>query len=94
MFFDTDTADCPWIVIKSDDKIRATLNAMRYVLHSMPYAGKDAKRIGLVDNLPVGRANTIHEREDAESAASRSAILHGAGGPAGSNSARPCLACP
>jgi hypothetical protein len=94
MFFDIDTADCPWIVIKSDDKIRATLNAMRYVLHSMPYAGKDAKRIGLVDNLPVGRANTIHEREDAESAASRSAILQGAGGPAGSNSARLCLACP
>jgi polyphosphate kinase 2 len=64
MFFHTDTADCPWIVIKSDDKKRARLNAMRYVLHSMPYAGKDTKRIGLVDNLLVGRANIIHEREE------------------------------
>lgn len=64
MFFHTDTADCPWIVIKSDDKKRARLNAMRYVLHSMPYAGKDAKRIGHVDNLLVGRANIIHEREE------------------------------
>jgi polyphosphate kinase 2 len=64
MFFHTDTADCPWIVIKSDDKKRARLNAMRYVLHSMPYAGKDAKRIGSVDNLLVGRANIIHEREE------------------------------
>ena len=36
MFFHTDTADCPWIVIKSDDKKRARLNAMRYVLHSLP----------------------------------------------------------
>jgi polyphosphate kinase len=64
MFFHTDTADCPWIVIKSDDKKRARLNAMRYVLHSMPYAGKDTKRIGLVDNLLVGRANIIYEREE------------------------------
>jgi len=64
MFFHTDTADCPWIVIKSDDKKRARLNAMRYVLHSMPCGGKDATRIGLVDNLLVGRANIIHEREE------------------------------
>ena len=64
MFFHTDTADCPWIVIKSDDKKRARLNAMRYVLHAMPYAGKDTKRIGMVDDLLVGRANVIHEREE------------------------------
>lgn len=64
MFFHTDIADCPWVVIKSDDKKRARLNAMRYVLHSLPYAGKDANRIGLVDNLLVGRANVIHEREE------------------------------
>ncbi|MBD3730990.1 MAG: polyphosphate kinase 2 [Sphingomonadales bacterium] len=62
MFFATDTADCPWTVIKSDDKKRARLNAMRYVLHSMPYAGKDVDRIGAVDDLLVGRANIIHER--------------------------------
>ncbi|WP_339032794.1 polyphosphate kinase 2 [Bradyrhizobium symbiodeficiens] len=64
MFFHTDTADCPWIVIKSDDKKRARLNAMRYVLHAMPYAGKDSKRIGMIDDLLVGRANVIHEREE------------------------------
>src|SRR5450631_191347 len=64
MFFHTDTADSPWTVVKSDDKKRARLNAMRYVLYSMPYAGKDAKRIGPVDDLLVGRANFIHEREE------------------------------
>jgi len=62
MFFHTDTADSPWIVVKSDDKKRARLNAMRYVLHSLPYAGKGAQRIGAVDDLLVGRANFIHER--------------------------------
>ena len=62
MFFHTDTADSPWTVIKSDDKKRARLNAMRYVLHAMPYKNKDAKHIGRVDDLLVGRANAIHER--------------------------------
>jgi polyphosphate kinase 2 len=62
MFFHTDTADSPWTVIKSDDKKRARLNAMRYVLHSLPYAGKDVDKIGKVDDLLVGRANIIHER--------------------------------
>ncbi len=62
MFFHTDTADSPWTVVKSDDKKRARLNAMRYVLHSMPYTGKDVERIGPVDDLLVGRANIIHER--------------------------------
>ncbi len=62
MFFATDTADSPWTVVKSDDKKRARLNALRYVLHSLPYKDKDAGRIGLVDDLIVGRANVIHER--------------------------------
>ncbi|TXH50391.1 MAG: polyphosphate kinase 2, partial [Burkholderiaceae bacterium] len=37
MFFSTDIADSPWTVIKSDCKKRARLNAMRYVLHKLPY---------------------------------------------------------
>jgi polyphosphate kinase 2 len=62
MFFYTDTADCPWTVIKSDDKKRARLNAMRHILHRMPYANKDPERIGQVDNLLVGRAHVVYER--------------------------------
>ena len=62
MFFHTDTADSPWTVIKSDDKKRARLNAMRYVLHSLPYGDKEPERVGPMDDLLVGRANIIHER--------------------------------
>ncbi len=40
MFFHTDTADSPWTVVKSDDKKRARLNAMRYVLHSLALHGQ------------------------------------------------------
>ena len=62
MFFYTDTADSPWTVIKSDCKKRARLNAMRYVLHRLPYPSKDAEQVGAVDPLLVGRANLVYER--------------------------------
>ncbi|MCX7892489.1 MAG: polyphosphate kinase 2 [Burkholderiales bacterium] len=62
MFFYTDTADAPWTVIKSDCKKRARLNAMRYLLHSLPYARKDLDRVGPLDPLIVGRANVVYER--------------------------------
>ena len=62
MFFETDTADSPWTVIKSDCKKRARLNAMRYVLHKLPYATKDPSHIGKLDMMIVGRANVVYER--------------------------------
>jgi polyphosphate kinase 2 len=62
MFFYTDTADAPWTVIKSDCKKRARLNAMRYVLHKLPYRNKDLEGIGPIDPLLVGRANVVYER--------------------------------
>jgi polyphosphate kinase 2 len=61
MFFNTDTADSPWTVIKSDCKKRARLNAMRYVLHRLPYTSKDPQAIGELDPLLVGRANVVYE---------------------------------
>ncbi len=62
MFFETDTADSPWTVIKSDCKKRARLNAMRYILHKLPYANKDLSHIGKLDLLIVGRAHVVYER--------------------------------
>ena len=62
MFFETDTADAPWTVIKSDCKKRARLNAMRYLLQKLPYTNKEAKNIGTLDSLIVGRAHVVYER--------------------------------
>ena len=59
MFLNTDTPDAPWTVIKSDCKKRARLNAMRYVLHRMPYARKDLVTIGAADPLIVGRPSLV-----------------------------------
>lgn len=62
MFFGTDTADSPWTVVKSDCKKRARLNAMRYVLHKLPYTNRDLETIGKLDPLIVGRAHVVYER--------------------------------
>jgi len=61
MFYHTDTAEAPWTVIKSDCKKRARLNALRYVLHKLPYSNKDINNIGSVDPLLVGRAHVVYE---------------------------------
>ncbi len=61
MFFYTDTKDSPWIVVKSDCKKRARLNAMRYVLHHADYPNKDPKIACKPDKLIVGNADKIYE---------------------------------
>lgn len=44
----------PWTVIRSDDKRRARLNAMRAVLQALPYSGKDPQAIGEIDKSICG----------------------------------------
>jgi len=43
----TDAA--PWTILRTDDKKRARLNAIRTVLHAFDYDRKDAKAIGKID---------------------------------------------
>ncbi len=62
MFFHTDTSDAPWIVVKSNCKKRARLNAMRYVLQQFDYANKNPAHIGKIDPLIVGRSNVVYEQ--------------------------------
>jgi polyphosphate kinase 2 len=61
MLFYTDTADAPWTIIRSDDKKRARLNAMRHVLNSIPYAGKDTSVVKPPDPKILGSAKSIYE---------------------------------
>ncbi len=62
MFFYTDTADCPWTVVKSDCKKRARINAMRFVLDKLDYTSKDKKVAIPPDELIVGSASNIYEK--------------------------------
>ena len=56
MFAWTDTEIAPWTVVKSNDKKRARINAMRHVLSKFDYDNKDHDLIGRPDPLIVGRA--------------------------------------
>jgi polyphosphate kinase 2 len=58
MFFYTDTADAPWTIVKSDDKRRARIEAMRHFLFHLPYDGKDETVVHEPDPLIVG--STAH----------------------------------
>ncbi|WP_433505788.1 hypothetical protein ACQP04_04405 [Pseudonocardia halophobica] len=61
MFFYTDTADAPWTVIKSNDKKRARLEAIRHVLGLFGYPGKDPSVATPPDPLIVGPAASAFE---------------------------------
>ena len=65
MLFYTDTADAPWTIVRSDDKNRARLNAMKFVLNTIPYAGKDTDVVTAPDPRIVGSAKTIYEHGEA-----------------------------
>jgi len=56
MFGATDTDAAPWIVVKSNDKKRARINAMRHLLAKCDYDDKDHEVVGEPDPLIVGRA--------------------------------------
>ncbi len=44
----TSTADAPWVIIRSEDKPKARLNAMRVILNSVDYEGRSTE----VDFVP------------------------------------------
>jgi polyphosphate kinase len=64
MFFYTDTADAPWTVIKSNDKKRARIEAIRHVLSQFDYANKDAELVGQPDPKIVGPASQLFEEDE------------------------------
>ncbi|MER5366791.1 polyphosphate kinase 2 [Streptomyces sp. NPDC002722] len=62
MLFHTDTADAPWTVVKSNDKKRARLEAIRHVLHRFDYPDKDTAVAHEPDPLIVGPASRLFEQ--------------------------------
>ena len=54
MFRFTHTPTCPWTVIRANDQRRARLEAMRSILTSVDYEGRNTKLIGKPDPKIVG----------------------------------------
>ncbi len=63
MFFYTDTADAPWHIVKSNDKMRARLNCMQHFLTTMPYPNKDHSIVAGPDPLIVGSTDHVIGRD-------------------------------
>jgi polyphosphate kinase len=55
MFKRTHTKAAPWTIIRSNDKRRARLEAIRLVLTAIDYTGKDSNLIGKADPKIVGQ---------------------------------------
>ena len=64
MFFYTDTADAPWIIVKSDDKKRARINCMRHFLNALPYPAKNTRVVYAPDPLIVGASSHVIGRDE------------------------------
>ena len=64
MFFNTDTADAPWTVIKSDDKKRARLACIRHFLYTLDYDDKDTSVVYKPDELICGSVNNMYPEDE------------------------------
>jgi polyphosphate kinase len=62
MFAYTDTEHAPWTVVKSNDKKRARLEAMRHMLEQFDYTGKDNEVVAKPDRKIIGAAVPLSER--------------------------------
>ncbi|HEX4829956.1 MAG TPA: polyphosphate kinase 2 [Trebonia sp.] len=66
MFAYTDKQHARWTVVKSNDKKRGRLEAMRHVLSKFDYAGKDTGIVGKPDPEIVGGARELLESNGTE----------------------------
>ena len=58
----TDTPYAPWTIVNSNVKKRARLEAMRHVLHELPYASKDDSIVHAPDPRVVRPASSVFPR--------------------------------
>lgn len=66
MYACTHTPEAPWTTVMSDDKKRARLNAIKHVLHHLPYDDKDTQHDLSPDPLIIADAltrNTQHSMD-------------------------------
>ena len=59
MFLSTHTAHAPWTVVRSNDKKRGRVEAIRFVLQQLGYPDKDMDLVGSPDPLIVGPPTVV-----------------------------------
>jgi polyphosphate kinase 2 (PPK2 family) len=63
IFQDTDTDQAPWVVVKSNDKRRGRVEAMRYVLDRFDHDDKDQDTVGTRDPRIVGSPDEVYDED-------------------------------
>ena len=63
MFMATDTNTTPWTVVRSDDKKRARLNTLAFVLNKLDYPDKNKKALDLLDPQIIGPKETLYPND-------------------------------
>lgn len=64
MFQYTDTPAAPWTVVRSNDKKRGRIAALRWVLSTLDYPTKDSAVVGEPDPLIVGPPGQVYEQSE------------------------------
>ena len=63
MFQHTNIDQAPWAVVKSNDKKRGRIEAMRYVLDRLDYDDKDRQVVGTPDPRIVGPPDEVYDED-------------------------------
>jgi len=63
MFQHTDINEAPWAVVKSNDKKRGRIEAMRHVLDCLDYDDKDQEVVGTPDPRIVGSPDEVYDED-------------------------------
>jgi polyphosphate kinase len=69
MFEVSDTPVAPWTVVRSNDKKRCRIEALRWVLSRLDYPTKDLDAVGTPDPLLVGPPAEVYEQSERRQAA-------------------------
>lgn len=59
MFLRTHIGSAPWTVVRTNDKKRGRVEALRFVLHQLDYPDKAYDLLGLPDPLIVGPPEVV-----------------------------------
>lgn len=66
MIAKTDTDFAPWTIVRSNDKKRGRIEAIRWFLYNLDYPEKNAEAVGTPDPFIVGSPSTVYEDDENE----------------------------
>jgi len=63
IFETTDSEEAPWVIVKTEQKARGRLEAMRFVLNQFDYPNKDPEMVASLDPLIISRVSSLLDKQ-------------------------------